>query len=144
MRVVGEKGTIEGADSGSLTVKLNDGRTLPIEPDDVDPRLLMYRDTCRFILNHEPPLRCPVAKTRPFVLAVNGAFESNGLPRAIDARFLRTEPFRDATARCLQGVDEAIARGFQTGELFSELGLPWAHPSEWFELGEYRSFEPGF
>ena len=143
-RVVGEKGSIEGADSRSLTVKLNDGQTLPIEPDDVDPRLLMYRDTCRFILTGQPPPRCPVAKTRPFVLAVDGAFESNSLPRAIDAKFLRTEPFRDSTACCLQGVDEAIAQGFQTGKLFSELGLPWAHPSEWFELGGYRSFDPSF
>jgi len=144
MRVVGENGTIEGADSRSLCVKLNDGRTLPIEPNDVDPRLLIYRDTCRFILTDEPPLRCPVAKTRPFVLAVDGAFESNGCPRAVDAKFLRTEPFRDATARCLEGVDEAIARGFQTGELFSELGLPWARPSKWFELGDYSRFEPSF
>jgi len=144
LRVVGEKGVIEGADSRSLSVRLNDGRTLPIESDDVDPRLVMYRDTCGFILNGEPPLRCPVAKTRPFVLAVNGAFESNGLPRAVDAEFLRTEAFRDATARCLAGVDDAIAQGFQTGKLFSELGLPWARPSEWFELGDYRKFEPGF
>ncbi len=143
LRVIGEKGTADVADD-RITVKFVGGGQKVIGQDGRDARRSVYEDTCRFLVAGEPPVRCPVANTRGFVLAINGAFESAGGTRAVPQRFVRCEPYEESVVYRLRGVDELIERGFEGGESFSGLGAPWAASTDWFDLAGYQRFEPTF
>ncbi|MFQ6049074.1 MAG: hypothetical protein ACE5K7_06900 [Phycisphaerae bacterium] len=142
--MVGQRGIARSTGQGRVALRLDDGQELTIEPDGRDSRQAVYEDTCRFILTGQPPLRCPVQNTRPFVLAVNGAYESSRGTHRIPQQFIARQSCDDSVACRLRGIDRLIEDGLARGLAFSQLGADWAVPTNWFELSGYRRFDPDF
>ena len=121
-------------------------RELPDVGD--DPRPEIFRNALRFHRKVEPELKCPLAMTRPHVLAVNGAFESAGLPRKIAAEHLKVYrkevKGREIRLTAVVGIDELVQRAARERKLFSDLDVPWAYATKAFEMEGYKEFKlPG-
>lgn len=144
-KITGEKGTIDIIDGNLPVVTIDGSDPYELVSQQRHEKSPTYEDTCRYLLTGEPALRCPVEWTRPFMLAVNGAFESSGPPRQVDPLYLSTEPFRDTNAYRLAGIDKYIQQGYETGKLYSDLGAPWATASDWFDIpADYAEFNPSW
>jgi len=101
----------------------------------------MFRNAIRVFTGEDQHLNCSLEMTRSYVLAINGAYESNGLPRGIPAEYITRRDEDDSMATYIRDIDEIILRGWREHKLFSDLGLPWATPSEWFPLEGYQHFD---
>ena len=64
--------------------------------------------------------------TRGYVLTTNGMLMSSGGIHSIDEAHLRQYQRGEETGYEVKGLREAVYQSYQTGKLFSELGLPWA------------------
>ena len=76
------------------------------------------------------------------MLAVNGAFESAGDPIRIPKEFIETrlDPNRGRLLR-IREIETLRERAIAERKLFSDLGVPWARPTEPFDLIGYERFE---
>ena len=86
-------------------------------------------------------LNCSLEMTRSYVLAINGAYESNGLPRDLPDEFITRQDEDDSVATYVRDIDDLILQGWREHKLFSDLALPWASPSPWFSLEGYKDFD---
>ncbi|MGW8888978.1 Gfo/Idh/MocA family protein [Streptomyces sp. NPDC055749] len=77
------------------------------------------------------PLLVPPHRTGAFMRVVE-AVRTAPEPTALPADAWYTEPATATTGerRVVRGIDGLVAAGADTLTLFSELGAPWAHPSE--------------
>ncbi|MFA6132914.1 MAG: Gfo/Idh/MocA family oxidoreductase [Phycisphaerae bacterium] len=92
-------------------------------------------------------LRCPLAKARSFVLALNGAHESSGEILRIDEKFVSThKPGTPEAWTVVDGMDELlIAAAAQPGLLSDLPNAPsWARKTQAFDLAGYKSFPQRF
>ena len=64
--------------------------------------------------------------TRGYVLATNGMLLSSGMIHSIDDRHRRHYQHGSEGGYDVAGLRAAVQECFETGKLFSELGLPWA------------------
>lgn len=103
-----------------------------------------YRNLIRAIDGEDDRLDVSLASTRRFTLAANGAFESSGVVRAIPDAFVTRSAAEDMPGAYIHGIEADIKAAYAAGKLFSELGVPWAVPSEPFELEAYRHFPQRF
>ncbi|MFP4057237.1 MAG: Gfo/Idh/MocA family protein [Candidatus Brocadiia bacterium] len=87
-------------------------------------------------------LRCPLAATRPFVLALDAAHESSGRIHRIAASHAGTqEPDAGDGRTVVEGIDELLVECAERRCLFSDLdgAPPWAVATEPYALdGDYR------
>ncbi|MFC9245255.1 Gfo/Idh/MocA family protein [Streptomyces sp. NPDC057136] len=82
-------------------------------------------------LTHGAALLVPPHRTGAFMRVVE-AVRTAPEPAALPADAWYTEPATATTGvrRVVRGIDALVAAGADTLSLFSELGAPWAHPSE--------------
>ncbi|HRT97404.1 MAG TPA: hypothetical protein P5532_23555, partial [Planctomycetota bacterium] len=86
-------------------------------------------------------LRCDLAETRKFVLALDGAHESSGRIHRIAADHVRRVGEGGEMRTVVEGLDAALRCAAAARALFSELGtLPWAVATEPFDLTGYSSY----
>ena len=102
----------------------------------------VYADVADHFEGRPAGLHCTIARTRAFMLAVNGAWESSRGAHAIDPAYVTREPAGESVQTTVAGLDDLVRRSVADGKTFSELGAPWATPTDWFDLDGYRSFEP--
>ncbi|MGF1646412.1 MAG: Gfo/Idh/MocA family protein [Kineosporiaceae bacterium] len=77
------------------------------------------------------PLRCPLERTRPALVAVERATAVAGPPVPVPDRAVLRQPAHDGTsAVVVPGVTAAITRCSREALLLSETGPPWAAPVE--------------
>lgn len=96
-------------------------------------------------------LRCTLADTRAFTLALDGAHESSGRIGRIEGTAVATvaETRKDGNSdqrTVVDGLDDLIVRAARRPCLFSDLGNapPWAMRTETYDLAEYCSFPQRF
>ena len=129
--------------NGPAILHLEDGATETVEYDGVPEHHEAFRNMIRHMRLGEEP-NCPVAMTRPYVVAMNAAFESNGRPHQIPGEYVTREP-RDGTIfTAVNGITEAIRQGYDEARTFSDVGVPWARKTPWVVTRAYRAFRPGF
>jgi len=94
-------------------------------------------------------LRCTLADSRAFVLALDGAHESSGRINRIEGPIVHavasaTESGQTRTV--VDGLDDLITRAAAAPGLFSDLAAPppWALATEPYDLAEYCSFPQRF
>jgi predicted dehydrogenase len=141
--VEGENGSALWSSKFGTTVDFKDGRkeTIPPPPsrwsDDV------FRNAIQYLRGEAKELQCPLAMTRNFVLAVDGAWMSAGVPVKIDAKFqnIRRDEKSGALVNEIPGIEELIDRGSAERKLFSELGAAWAVSRKPFALAGFRHFD---
>lgn len=137
--VRGELGVMTWNCHESLTVEYADGRReeMPVEGG-AQLRENIFRSLVGRIGDPEAFI-CGLDIAGVQTLCVNGAHESSPV-RRVDAEFLTDEPFEGSTRTIIEGVDEAILRGFERERLFSELDVPWSRPAPVFPLDGYETF----
>src|SRR5262249_27294950 len=80
------------------------------------------------------------ATCRPYVLSLNAAFESNGLPKAIAPEFKHTFVSENLQQVVVENIERDLDAAFSKRLLFSEAGAPWATPSRRFSCHNYAHF----
>ena len=85
-------------------------------------------------------LLCPLADTEHFVLVSNGAYESAGNIVPIGAEHLRRYPEDDSMATEVVDIGAIIEEAARKRKLFSEIGVPWARRTAWFDVRGYEEF----
>jgi predicted dehydrogenase len=120
-----------------------DGRTETIPADDTSGSIAVYANVCRYLQGQDKRILCTLADTRPFVQTVSAAYEIAGPPHSVAGRFVARVGEPDKPGFAIKGIDEAIDKGFEAGQLFSEMGLGWAHEARSMAVGpDYNRFRP--
>lgn len=123
-----------------LEIVWRDGRIETTETPDHDnciDRRIMLKVLIDALIKNERPM-ITVEECRPYVLALNGAFESSGIPTSIST--VEMQPTDQGPVCCIQGLLELIAKAFREQRLFSEIGAVWARPGAPVELSGYDFF----
>jgi len=95
--------------------------------------------------NDRSLLRCDLAETRKFVLALDGAHESSGRIHRVPAEHARRVGEGGEARTVVEGMDAALRYGAAARALLSEIGtVPWAVATEPFDLTSYSSFPRRF
>jgi predicted dehydrogenase len=142
--VIGEAGrAVWNRDAdGAAQIHYQDGSTERMEPAGrANDRMF---DGFLDAVEGEAPVNSSLQMCRNFTLAVNGAFESAVRTRRIDDAYLTRTPDRDSVATVIDGIDELVDQAAERGATFSDLGAPWAVPTEPFDLTDYREFPQQF
>ena len=130
---------------GRTTITYVDGRSESLEADSVNPALAALAGFGRAVRAGDPGLlACDLAMGRNFTLAINGAFESAGRTRAIPPEYCRRAGQGGRARTIVEGLNQAIAHCAAEGKLFSDVGCPWAEPTEPFDLTDYGGFPQRF
>ncbi|MCX6561585.1 MAG: Gfo/Idh/MocA family oxidoreductase [Candidatus Aminicenantes bacterium] len=85
---------------------------------------------------------CCVEAAAGQTLAIDGMQDSAGTVVDFPAGLRRESANTASSWVWIEGLDEALAAGFEASRLPSELGLPWARPGRPVDLTDYREF-PG-
>ncbi|HBG26429.1 MAG: hypothetical protein A2Y10_10055 [Planctomycetes bacterium GWF2_41_51] len=138
-----EKAKIDYSAFSKATITLANGEVEQIE-DTAEKRINMLNNIADRYMAKKPYL-VSLETCRPFMLAVNGAFESCGCyPNGIDKSFLtftkETEPAGDTVKTVIKGIDAILKNAHETGKLFSEVGANWAKKSKKIDLKGYKKF----
>ncbi len=73
-------------------------------------------------------------------LALNGGYESCGTIHKVPDEYVTREPRGDSVFTAINGIDETIQQCQRAGKLYSDVGVPQAHPTDWFNLSDYHHF----
>jgi predicted dehydrogenase len=141
---IGEAGRITWplAD-GTGRIEQTSGQTETISADDTPASIAVYSNVCRHLQGQDERILCTLADTRPFVQTVSAAYEVAGPPRPVASRFVTRVGEADKPGFVIKGIDVAIDSCFDTGRLFSEMGLGWAQEANSMPVGPgYNRFQP--
>ncbi len=140
-----EKATIKYSTFCKAEIAFTDGKVETIE-DNAEKRTVMLKNLAQCYTNKKPYL-VTLETCRPFMLVVNGAFESCGKPHAIDRKFLTHSIETEATGQTIKtvikDVDSVLKEANEKGKLFSEIGAKWTVKSGKIDLKGYKQF-PSF
>jgi predicted dehydrogenase len=144
--VVGEEGRIEWTQSEGVEraiLKRRDGpaRELRSMDHEDDIRsLIMHK--LRQRLEGQQPFLCTIDLALTQTLCANAAHESSAV-HTVPSTSISRLPFRGSVKTVIAGVDEAVLRGCEQEQLFSEQGVPWARPGTVFSVAGYQRFSGG-
>ncbi len=141
-KVYGTKGWAEWSMGGPTVLHLG-GEPEVIGPAPVPEHDEVFRNMIRHLRLGEE-LNCPVAMARPFQVAMNAAFESNGRPRQVPEEYVTREPRQGTVFTAIRDIRPIVERGYAEAKTFSELGVPWARETPWVDTRGYRRFRPEF
>jgi predicted dehydrogenase len=85
-----------------------------------------HRRFLDFARGKEARFSSSLMDTRGYLLATNGMLLSSCGIHTLDERYVRRYKREEEIGYDVEGLHEAVKTSFQTGKLFSELGLPWA------------------
>jgi len=139
-RIAGERGTVDWAISGDATVTWADGSQEIIPDDGSREHDEVFRNCLRYMQGVDAELNCPLAMTRPYVLAFDGAWESAGAPATVAPEFVTREPKGESVFTGLNDISDWLDRGYESGKTYGELGAPWAMATDWFDMDGYTEF----
>jgi predicted dehydrogenase len=141
-----EGAIIRQVDFAETTLCWRDGRreiitksTLPKEHQDMVDRRVMLTAIADAI-DCGARQAVDLAACRPYLLAWNGAFESNGLPRGIPPGYKKMAVQNGQRFIAVGDLDRFMEETCQSGRHFSEAGISWATPSQVFDLRGYDHF----
>ncbi|MHC4872837.1 MAG: Gfo/Idh/MocA family protein [Planctomycetota bacterium] len=147
-RIVGSKGKAEGEILKNFKITLNDGESFVIGSD-TEKRTMMLGGIIDYYIGQSHGLSCTIEMTRNMTLTLNCAYESSRIIHTIPEQYVKSEPQSDDKGtvpdpencvRTVDGLDDAIKKGFQTMQTFSDMGLPWAVKTESFSTAGYDKF----
>jgi len=139
--VVGSKGVAKWVRGQDARVEYGNGETEVIERDRSDPRTEVFRNAARFLRGLDKRLNCPLMLTRPFVLALNEAYESAGTIRSIPDHYLMIKEEEDSVSTTINDIVRIIDEASGRRKLYSDIGVEWAQPTKFFSLKDYKRFE---
>ncbi len=148
IEIRGEKGRATWRGFQETVISYDDGTQEQCEATRDAGRSSMVEGFLRALAgDDDSAVRCKLADARNFVLVLDGAHESSGRIHRIGEAFTRrVDADTDDARTVVEGLDELLVRGAESGALFSDLdGAPeWAVATEPFDLSDYRSFPQRF
>jgi len=144
IEVFGEKSRAVWTAEKAARLFEGDRQTHEITNPGIDPRLELFRNAARYLRGLDAELNCPLAMTRPHVLAVNGAFESAGRPVTIPREHLRISTLPESgkvATGIIPDITELSLRAVAERRLYSDLGVEWARRTSPFSLDNYARFD---
>jgi len=139
--IEGTEGVAGWSHINGTIINYADGTTEVIEPEGQSEHYEVFRNALRYLRGLDDELNAPVAMTRPMTVAVNGAYESGAPPRDIPSEYVTREPKDDSTFTGINGIREILDECYDKHQTFSEVGVPWAYETEWFDTRDYKRFE---
>lgn len=124
-------------------IKFTNGTVEKID-DSVEKRVHMLKNLASHYTAKKPYL-VSLETCRPFMLAVNGAFESCGTnPHPIDKKYLtyshEIEAEVETVKTVINDIDNTLKLAHEKGKLFSEVEAEWAKKSKKLDLKGYNKF----
>ena len=143
--VEGTKGRAVWPSAGDVAVEYADGATGVVKQpeDETDYRHDVFRNAIGMLRGKDDALNCPLSMTRHFMLAMNGAWLSAGVPKPIAAEHLKIyhDDQTDSRGIEIEGINAAIDRAAEEQTLYAEMGLPWAEPREPVSVENLTEFD---
>ncbi|MCW4021035.1 MAG: Gfo/Idh/MocA family oxidoreductase [Candidatus Bathyarchaeota archaeon] len=150
LEIVGSKATAKQTSEG-MRIEYKDGKKELLKSAGLNSGAECFRNPVRYLREEEERLDCPLSMTRPYVLALNGAWESSGGVKQIPDTFLdiREEPTRikylpdqpdTEIATYIKGIEKTVEKAYEERKLYSELGVNWAVPTKYFSVSDYSHF----
>jgi len=143
-RIAGSRGTITGELHGEMKAVLNGQGEIELENPGGDDHQRLFANVIDYCRGEAPALHSPLALARSMTLTMNAAYESSRRVHAIPKDAIRAVPVRPEARGDLlldvSGLDRALTAGWEKMATFSDLGVPWAKQTEWFDLAGYSRF----
>lgn len=143
-RLVGDRGVCDWQFSGDAQVRYADGTAETLADDGAREHDEVFRNAIRYLRGVDSELNCPLAMTRPYVVALNGAWESMGQPTTIAAEYVTRKPRAGGVFTGINGIGDLLDACYTAGKSYSEVGAPWAVKTPWVEVSDYREFTARF
>jgi len=140
-RVIGTRGVAQWTVGGDIYIRYNNGNEEVIRDDGRDEQVEVFRNAARYLRGIDKEINCPLQMTRPFVLTVNGAYESAKSIRQIPDQFLIRKQEDGSVSTTIKNIEGIIDQAFETRKLYCELDLEWAYRTEFFSVENYRYFD---
>jgi len=147
IRVAAERGSAVYAQREGTAVTYDDGASEFRACEPVEHREMIANFIEALRRGDAAGLRCRLAETRNFVLALDGAHESSGRIHRIDEKYWHVERVGAGDRRVVvPGLDELLRESGESGQLLSDLpdAPPWAVATEPFDLTDYADFPRRF
>ena len=138
--IVGSKGNAKWTKGQDAYIKYNNGKTEIIRDDGLDERIEVFRNAARYLRGLDSELNCPLELTRPFVLTLNGAYESAGRIKDITDRYLTRKKEEGSISTLINNIVEIIEEAAKQRKLYSDIGVEWAYSTGYFNLKDYNFF----
>ena len=104
-----------------------------------------HRQFAAFARGEEARPLTSLLDTHGYTLATNGMLLSSGVVHSIDDRHRRHYQQGGEGGYDVAGLRDAVQASFETGKLFSELGLPWARATNPVSVETLKNIAlPGF
>lgn len=142
MVIEGTKGKAYWDFSEKTTILLNNGGKIEFDNEGIDPHLEVFRIVAKKHLGVIDELYSTPKNSRPFVVAVNGAYDSAEKIVPIPKNFIKEYEEENEYKTVLNNIDEIIDEAFEKKVLFSDLGITWARATKEIKVKEYKSFNP--
>lgn len=150
IRIDCEKACIDYSEFSAATINFKDGRIENIADqniknfeDEAELRIWMLKELVRCYKCGEE-FAATLENCRPFVLAVNCAFESNGVPSPIAKKYINQFEQGDTNKKTIKEINSVLGMAFNEYKLFSEIGVEWAKCSPRYEIKNYICFPTQF
>jgi len=139
--VKGSKGSAFWSYSNILKVNADQEKTYVYEEKDSAALTgNIYRNLLDVLSGGKEELYAPIDFCRPFVLLLNGAYESSRGTYKIPDQYLDIRPEGDTVATTLIHAKDIFDTAIQTGKLFSEIPVNWGIKTEPFNFQGYEHF----
>ena len=139
-QIIGSKASAELIKGLDVKVRYSSGEVEVLRDDGSDDRVELFRNAARYLRGLDEELNCTLQMTRPFVLALNGAYESSGAIWSIPEKHLTYREEEGSISTLINNIVEIIDEASEERKLYSDVGVEWAHPTEYFSLKGYRRF----
>ena len=137
-----EKAIIRLTNYFQLKIDWKDGRMEEAETPDNDNHLdrrIMLKALVQSLGHDERPL-ITVEECRPYMLAWNGAFESFGIPAAVDDDAVCREDGEQGPVCCIRDLHSLCEEACRRQHLFSETEVSWGRAGHRIKLHGYDFF----
>lgn len=139
-RIIGDRGVCDWQMSGDAVIRYADGSEEVLADTGAREHDEVFRNACRYLRGVESELNCPLELTRPYVLALNGLWESARGPVDLAPEFVTREPRGESIFTGLNDIGQWLDRGYESGQSYSDLGAPWAVATPWVAMAGYNEF----
>jgi len=140
-RIIGTKGQVDWTFGEDAYITYTNKKTEVIKEDGKDERVELLRNAARYLNGLDDKINCSLEMTRPFVLTVNGAYESARMIKRIPDSFLIRNEESDSISTIIKDIDTIIDVAFEKHQLFSDLDVEWAYKTDFFPLKGYKRFD---
>lgn len=136
-----EKATIECSGFTKVVIRHRNGIQNEFE-DKIDPTVqgvIMLKQLIN-AFKHKKDYLVTLETCRPFVVAINGAFESSNFTHSIESKYIERFQEDDSVRTVIKDINTILLKAYNNNKLLSELNVPWAVKTDLVDVTRYTQF----